>query len=221
MNKKIITVKVGTSTITNENGSINLRVLDRLCRVLSEIESMGYQVVLVSSGAIAVGVNKMRLSHKPQELPLKQAAAAVGQCELMHLYDKLFGEYGKMVAQILFTSEDLAEEKKRENLSNTLTALLANGIIPIINENDSISSAEIESDKKIFGDNDMLSALVAYALFRVVWCQTLLPSWHDMAVIYTAYDVSFVISMLILVPAYRHAFRRATHPQAHGAAVTA
>ena len=156
-----IVVKVGTSTLTNENGQSNLREMEKLSRTLADIQNLGNEVVLVSSGAIAVGVNKMRLSHKPQELPLKQAAAAVGQCELMHLYDKLFGEYGKMVAQILFTSEDLAEEKKRENLSNTLTALLANGIIPIINENDSISSAEIESDKKIFGDNDMLSALVA------------------------------------------------------------
>lgn len=161
MDKKKLVVKVGTSTITNSDGSINLRSIDRLTRVLSEVESSGYKVVLVSSGAIAVGVNKMRLPGKPRETRLKQAAASVGQCELMHLYDKFFGEYGRMAGQILFTSDDLDNEDKRENLSGTLEALIENNIIPIINENDSISHAEIMSKDRIFGDNDMLSALVA------------------------------------------------------------
>ena len=161
LDKKRIVIKVGTSTITNEDGSINFRVIDRLCRVLAEIESMGYKVVLVSSGAIGVGVNKLRLKEKPVETRIKQAAAAVGQCGLMHIYDKFFGEYGKLVAQILFTSDDLEVSEKRENLSNTLEALMENGVIPIINENDSLSYNEIISKKKIFGDNDMLSAIVA------------------------------------------------------------
>ena len=161
LDKKRIVIKVGTSTITNEDGSLNLRVMDRICRVLANLESMGYKVVLVSSGAIAVGVGKMRLTKKPKETRLKQAAAAVGQCGLMHIYDKFFGEYGRVVAQILFTGDDLDSEEKRENLSNTLGTLLENGIIPIINENDSLSCKEILSTKKIFGDNDMLSAIVA------------------------------------------------------------
>ena len=161
LDKKRIAVKVGTSTITNEDGSINFRIIDRLCRVLSEIESMGYKTVLVSSGAIGVGVNKLRLASKPTETRMKQAAAAVGQCGLMHIYDKFFGEYGRIVAQILFTGDDLEAAEKRENLSNTLEALMENGVIPVINENDSLSYNEIISKKKIFGDNDMLSAIVA------------------------------------------------------------
>lgn len=160
LDKKRIVVKVGTSTITNEDGSINFRAIDRICKVLATVESLGYRVVLVSSGAIAVGVNKLRLSKKPEEIRMKQAAAAIGQCGLMHIYDKFFGEYGKIVAQILFTSEDLEDEEKRVNLSNTLETLMEERIIPIVNENDSLSHTEIISKKKIFGDNDMLSAIV-------------------------------------------------------------
>ncbi len=156
-----IVVKVGTSTLTHENGGINIKTIDKLCQVLSSVRNSGYEVILVSSGAIAVGVNKMRLAERPKELKLKQAAAAVGQCELMHLYDKMFSEYGSMVAQILLTSEDFGVEEKRANLRNTFSALLENGIIPIVNENDSVSYTEIESEKKIFGDNDTLSAVVA------------------------------------------------------------
>lgn len=161
LSKKRIVVKVGTSTITNDKGDINIRQLDHLCRALSAVENMGYDLVLVSSGAIAVGAGKMRLAQKPKDLGLKQAAAAVGQLELMHLYDKLFGEYGRLVGQILLSNEDVQNPERRENLTNTLNALLENHIIPIINENDSISHAEIESDKKLFSDNDMLSAVVA------------------------------------------------------------
>lgn len=161
LDKKRIVIKVGTSTITHEDGSINFRIIDRICRVLSEIESLGYKTVLVSSGAIGVGVNKLRLVEKPKETRMKQAAAAVGQCGLMHIYDKFFGEYGRVVAQILFTGDDLEVPEKRENLSNTLETLMENGVIPVINENDSLSYNEIMSKKKIFGDNDMLSAIVA------------------------------------------------------------
>lgn len=116
LDKKRIVVKVGTSTITHEDGSINFRIIDRLCRVLSEIESLGYKTVLVSSGAIGVGVNKLRLTKKPAETRMKQAAAAVGQCGLMHIYDKCFGEDGRLVAQILFTGDDIEVEKIDEKV---------------------------------------------------------------------------------------------------------
>ncbi len=158
---KRIVVKVGTSTLTNELGNSKLRTFEDLARVLSDIQNMGCQVILVSSGAIAIGAQKMRLPEKPRELPMKQAAAAVGQCENMFLYDKFFGYYNKTVAQILLNAEDIAHEEKKENLVNTFEALLGQGIIPIVNENDSVSYKEIESENKIFGDNDMLSAVVA------------------------------------------------------------
>jgi glutamate 5-kinase len=161
VSKKRIVVKVGTSTITNDEGNIDIRAIDHLCRALAGVENLGYDLVLVSSGAIAVGANKMRLSQKPQELRLKQAAAAVGQTELMHLYDKLFSEYNRMVGQILLDNADFSDSIRSQNLKNTFDALLENHIIPIVNENDSVSHTEIESDKKLFSDNDMLSALVA------------------------------------------------------------
>ena len=161
MEKQRIVVKVGTSTLTGENGALNFRTIDKLAQVLSALHNEGNQVVLVSSGAIAVGVNKMKLPMKPTDVCMKQAAAAVGQCELIHIYDKCFGEYGNIVGQILLTAEDIAVKEKRRNLKNTFEALLENGMIPVVNENDSVSHAEIESEKKIFGDNDMLSAIVA------------------------------------------------------------
>lgn len=162
--KNTIVVKVGTSTLTHEGGKLNFRSFDALARVLSDIHNMGNEVILVSSGAIAVGAGKLQLKERPTELRLKQAAAAVGQCELMHLYDKFFSEYGKMVAQILLTGEDVDSMEKKQNLMNTFSSLLDLGIIPIVNENDSVSYAEIEDQKeehKIFGDNDTLSAVVA------------------------------------------------------------
>lgn len=159
--KRRIVIKVGTSTLTNELGNSNLRTMDRLSLAVSDLQNMGNEVILVSSGAIAVGANKMKLPGRPTEMRLKQAAAAVGQCENMFLYDKFFGDYGKTVAQILLNSEDIMEEERKENLSNTFEALLENGIIPIVNENDSVSHTEIESADKLFGDNDMLSAVVA------------------------------------------------------------
>ena len=154
-------VKVGTSTLTNEQGKSNLRTMEKLAMTLADIQNMGNEVVLVSSGAIAVGANKMRLAERPTEMRMKQAAAAVGQCENMFLYDKFFGYYGKTVAQILLNAEDIGQEEKKENLSNTFEALLEKDIIPIVNENDSVSYTEIESEDKLFGDNDMLSAVVA------------------------------------------------------------
>lgn len=162
--KRKIVVKVGTSTLTHEGGTLNLRSFDTLARVLSDIHNMGHEVILVSSGAIAVGAGKLKMKEKPSQLSHKQAAAAVGQCELMFLYDKFFSDYDNMVAQILLTGEDVDSEEKKRNLLNTFEALLEMGIIPIVNENDSISYAEIEAgggEQKIFGDNDSLSAVVA------------------------------------------------------------
>lgn len=159
--KKRIVVKVGTSTITNEQGEIDIRTIELLTRTLAAIETKGYEIVLVSSGAIAVGANKMRLKERPATLRLKQAAAAVGQCELMHLYDKLFSEYGRITAQILLNDEDIDDPVRRENLRATIEELASHKIIPIINENDSVNYNEIESKEKRFSDNDMLSALVA------------------------------------------------------------
>ena len=138
VSKKRIVVKVGTSTITNDSGNVDIRSLDHLCRALSGVENLGYDLVLVSSGAIAVGAGKMRLAQKPKEIRLKQAAAAVGQTELMHLYDKFFGEYNRMVGQILLDNADFCNPARSENLKNTFDALLENHIIPIVNENDTI-----------------------------------------------------------------------------------
>ena len=151
-----IVVKVGTSTLTNDAGKSDLRTTDRLVCVLSDIQNMGYEVVLVSSGAIAVGRNKLNMTAKPDSMRMKQAAAAVGQCSLMYLYDKFFGDYDKTVAQILLNADDIEEEEKKENLINTFNALLEMGVIPIVNENDTVSTYEMQ-----FGDNDTLSAIVS------------------------------------------------------------
>ena len=154
--------KVGTSTLIRESGLPDLRTLDRLARVLSDMRSAGNEIVLVSSGAIGVGTKKLGMASRPTELRYKQAAAAVGQCELMHLYDKSFSEYGQTVAQILLTDEDVENELGRENLARTFDSLLELGVIPVVNENDSVSSAEIETGHlKTLGDNDSLSAVVA------------------------------------------------------------
>ena len=156
-----IVVKVGTSTLTNEMGHSDLRSFDRLACVLSDIQNMGYEIILVSSGAIAVGTNKLNMKERPSSMRMKQAAAAVGQCSIVFLYDKFFKDYDKTVAQILLNAEDIKQEEKEENLTNTFNALLEMGIIPVVNENDSVSYTEIESEDRLFGDNDMLSAVVA------------------------------------------------------------
>ncbi|MED4140343.1 glutamate 5-kinase [Priestia megaterium] len=159
--KNRIVIKVGTSTLTNEMGQNNLRSFDQLACVLSDIQNMGYEIILVSSGAIAIGTNKLNMRTRPTNLRLKQAAAAVGQCSIMRLYDKFFNEYDKTIAQILLNDEDMNVEEKKKNLINTFDSLLDMDIIPIVNENDSVSYTEIESEDKLFGDNDMLSAVVA------------------------------------------------------------
>ena len=162
MDNMRIVVKVGTSTLLREGGGVNLREMDALARVLSDLKNMGHEIILVSSGAIGMGTVKLGLAKRPTELRRKQAAAAVGQCEMMHLYDKFFGEYGQTVAQILLTDADVDDPHRREHLTGTFDAILDMGVIPVVNENDSVSSSEIETgQKKVLGDNDTLSAIVA------------------------------------------------------------
>lgn len=157
-----IVVKVGTSTLTHETGAVNLRSMEHLVRAVSDLNGAGHQVILVSSGAIAVGTARLNLPERPKELRMKQAAAAVGQCRIMHIYDKLFSEYNRTVSQILLTGEDVDDPIRAEHLSGTFEALLGMGVIPVVNENDSVSSAEIETGRhKVLGDNDTLSAIVA------------------------------------------------------------
>ncbi|MCM1126055.1 MAG: glutamate 5-kinase [Lachnospiraceae bacterium] len=156
-----IVVKAGTSTLTNELGQSSFRAFDNLACVISDVQNMGYEVILVSSGAIAVGANKMNLKQKPDSIRFKQAAASVGQCRIIHLYSKYFQEYDKVIGQILLSSADVANERKKENLINTFNTLLEVGIIPVVNANDSVSYEEIQSEEQLFGDNDMLSAIVA------------------------------------------------------------
>jgi len=158
---KRIVVKVGTSTLCHSGKGLNFRNIDGLARALADIKNEGNEVILVSSGAIGAGVARLGLSGRPEEIRVKQAVAAVGQLELMHIYDKLFGEYGATVGQVLITKEDTERPAVRSNLSGTFEALLSMGVIPIVNENDSVCIEEIESEHKVFGDNDTLSAIVA------------------------------------------------------------
>lgn len=150
-----VVIKVGTSTLAHATGKLNIRRASALCRVISDLKNAGNEVILVSSGAIGMGVGKLGLTEKPTDIPTKQAAAAIGQCELMYTYDRLFTEYNHVVAQILMTGADFQAEDRHENFSNTLSRLLALHVLPIINENDTIATEEIK-----VGDNDTLSALV-------------------------------------------------------------
>ena len=160
--KQRIVVKVGTSTLTHDSGNLDLRSMEHLVRTLSDLSGMGHEIILVTSGAIAVGTAKLGLPERPKELRMKQATAAVGQCRMMHLYDKLFSEYNRSMAQILLTGDDVEEEDRAMHLRGTFSALLEMGVIPVVNENDSVSSAEIETGHhKVLGDNDTLSAIVA------------------------------------------------------------
>ncbi|MGI6270393.1 MAG: glutamate 5-kinase [Candidatus Howiella sp.] len=153
---KRVVVKVGTSTLTYDNGKPNFRRIERLTRVISDLKNSGREVLLVSSGAIAVGVSRLGLAERPSDTKGKQAAAAVGQCDLMSLYDRAFSEYGYVTAQILLDRSVTGDERRKQNVVNTFDALLRLGAVPIVNENDSTSVEEIE-----FGDNDRLSAIVA------------------------------------------------------------
>lgn len=165
MNKSKITagrrivIKVGTSTLTHSGGKVNIRHIENLCKVLSDLQNAGKEIILVSSGAIGVGVGKLGLSSRPDETSKKQALAAIGQCELMFMYDKFFGEFNQTVAQVLLTADIVDQDKSRLNVQNTFKELLDIGVIPIVNENDTVATDELEGLS--IGDNDTLSAIVA------------------------------------------------------------
>ena len=153
---KRIVIKVGSSTITYGNGKRNFSRIDRLAREIADLENQGKEIILVSSGAVAVGVDRLGLAAKPKTIPGKQAAAAVGQGVLMHTYEKIFAEYGQIVAQVLLTRMDSVDRHRYTNSRNTFLALLEHKVIPIVNENDVVAIDELK-----IGDNDNLSALVA------------------------------------------------------------
>lgn len=154
-NVKRLVVKVGSSTLTHPNGRMNFRCMENIVKQLADLHNKGLEVILVTSGAIAAGVGKLGLKGKPKSIPEKQAAAAVGQVALMHMYDKFFAEYGKIAAQVLITKEDMGDKEHQANARNTFNSLLKQKVIPIVNENDAIATEEIK-----FGDNDTLSAEV-------------------------------------------------------------
>ena len=154
-----VVIKVGTSTLAHPTGKLNIRLTSELCRAISDLKNAGHEIILVSSGAIGMGVGKLALDKKPTDIPTKQAAAAVGQCELMYTYDRLFSEYNHTVAQILLTGSDFSSDERHENINNTLEKLLELGALPVINENDTMATEEIK-----VGDNDTLSALVAVSV---------------------------------------------------------
>lgn len=151
-----IVIKIGTSTLTHSTGRLNIRLVEELVKVISDVINSGNEVIIVSSGAVAMGVGKLSLGTRPSDMPTKQAAAAVGQCELMYVYDKQFSEYNHVVAQILLTATDVEDEGRRGNFVSTLNRLLQLHALPIINENDTVATEEIA-----LGDNDTLSAIVA------------------------------------------------------------
>ncbi len=153
---KRIVFKVGTSTLTYEGGGINIRRVEKFVKVLSDLKNQGKEIILVTSGAIGVGMGKLGIKNRPAETREKQALAAIGQCELMDFYAKLFWGYNHTVAQLLLTKDVVENDVLKNNAVNTFETLLGLGVIPIVNENDSISAEQIE-----FGDNDTLSALVA------------------------------------------------------------
>lgn len=154
-----IVVKLGTSTLAHATGLLNIRRVEEICKVISDIKNAGNEVILVSSGAIGMGAGKLALKEKPRDIPTKQAAASVGQCELMYTYDKLFSDYNHIVAQLLLTGDDLEDNERHQNFSNTLNRLLELGALPIINENDTVAVEEIG-----IGDNDTLAAIVSESI---------------------------------------------------------
>lgn len=151
-----IVIKVGTSTLAHSTGLLNIKRVEQMCKVISDLKNAGNEIVLVSSGAIGMGLGKIGLTKKPSDIPTKQAAAAIGQCELMYTYDKMFSEHNHTVAQILLTGAFVAIEDYGKNLKNTFSRLLELGVIPIVNENDTVTTDEI-----VIGDNDTLGATVA------------------------------------------------------------
>ena len=154
-----VVIKIGTSTLAHPTGHLNIRRTEKLCKIISDIKNAGHQVILVSSGAIGMVVGKLGLLKRPADIPTKQAAAAVGQCELMYTYDRVFSKYHHTVAQLLITGDDVEDDTRHTNFTNTLNRLLDLGAIPIINENDTVATAEI-----VIGDNVTLAAIVAQSV---------------------------------------------------------
>ena len=154
-----IVVKVGTSTLAHPTGRMNIFLVEELCKVLSDLKNIGHEVILVSSGAIGMGMGKLNFKERPSDIPTKQAAAAVGQCELMYTYDRLFSQYNHTTAQVLITGSDLKNEQRHQNFENTLNRLLELDALPIINENDTVATEEI-----VIGDNDTLAAIVSVSV---------------------------------------------------------
>lgn len=154
-----IVVKVGTSTLAHKTGRMNIFLVEELCKVLSDLKNIGHEVILVSSGAIGMGMGKLNIKKRPDDIPTKQAAAAVGQCELMYTYDRLFSQYNHTTAQMLVTGSDLKNEERHTNFENTLNRLLELDALPIINENDTVATEEI-----VIGDNDTLAAIVSVSI---------------------------------------------------------
>ncbi len=151
-----IVIKVGTSTLAHGTGLLNIKRVEEMCKVISDLKNAGHEIVLVSSGAIGMGLGKVGITRRTEDISTLQAGAAIGQCELMYVYDKLFGEYNHTVAQILMTGAYVAIDDYGKNLNNTLFRLLELGVIPIVNENDTVTTDEI-----VIGDNDTLGALIA------------------------------------------------------------
>lgn len=157
-NKKRIVIKLGTSTLAHKTGKLNIRRMTNLTRVLADLRNAGHEIILVSSGAVGLGVGKLNLKERPKNTPAKQAAAAVGQCELMHIYDEMFAKYSVTVAQILLTKTIISSPERVANVRNAIDALTELGVIPIVNENDTVAIDELELE---IGENDSLSAIVA------------------------------------------------------------
>lgn len=154
-----LVIKIGTSTLAHPSGKLNIRRVEELCKTISDLKNAGHEIVLVSSGAIGMGVGKLNLSSRPEDMPTKQAAAAVGQCELMYIYDKLFSGYNHTVAQILITGDDVEDDCRRTHFINTMERLLQLSVLPVINENDTVATSEIS-----VGDNDTLAAIVSSSI---------------------------------------------------------
>lgn len=165
IHEKRIVVKIGSSTLTHETGRLNIRKTEELIKTLSDLKNAGYELIIVTSGAVAIGVGKLSLHEKPTELSGKQACAAIGQCELMHIYDTMFSEYNHTVAQLLLTRDIVEDDLRLKRVVDTMERLLEMGVIPIINENDTVSTEELE-----FGDNDTLSAICAkiFGAYRLI-----------------------------------------------------
>ena len=159
--KKRIVVKLGTSTLTHhKTGRLNIRRVEKLVKTLADLQNSGKEIILVSSGSIGLGMSKLGLVERPTDTPSKQACAAVGQCELMYIYDKLFSKYSLVVAQILLTKYILLEDR-RKNVENAMERLIAQGVIPIVNENDTVAIDELELE---IGENDSLAAIISTVL---------------------------------------------------------